>query len=609
MFDDEFEDQIISEDTSDQQLQTNDPIFFSSDLGSYSEDISQEATARYELILFLRNRLTGGWTQKNIEPLFEEYFSQNRLITMPSWRTAVRWHNKLLEQCDALVALNDRHNCKGNRNKKLHLGHERFIKAAIDLFLDAKRPSVASAYRFYKDQCLLADQNGGESIRPMSQRAFYDRIDKYNSYEIMLKRYGKYKADMIFGYKGGTIKPERVMQRVEIDHTPLDLILLDDITGKPIGKPFLTLLKDIFSGCIVGYHLTFKAPSFASVAKAICHTLLPKNQSRELWGVEWPCNGKIEVLVVDNGAEFWSKSLEQMCFELGINIQYNPVRKPWLKPFIERSFRSINDLFLDGQDGKTFRSLEVRGEYDSVKDATIRFSNFVHGFEKWMAEVYNCSSDSRGLRVPSLLWQEGVDKLPPAQLNDQDIADLPKIAGLKISKTLQSSGITHELLRYDSEALSDYRKSYWSSEQRKNVIIKVDIDDVSKIYVYLSELNQYLTVPCVDKVYTSNLSLDQHLINKSLTRAKNRLYGKSDKDLAASREEIREILAGHEDKVKSSTKTSTSKKVAQHKGISSEKVRNSGDADKGPSTHEAKAPDSSDDVSELEALWQSFNKD
>jgi len=134
---------------------------------------------------------------------------------------------------------------------------------------------------------------------------------------------------MMFGYKGGTLKPERVIQRVEIDHTPLDIILLDDEAGKSIGRPYLTLLKDIYSGCLVGYHLTFKAPSFASVAKVICHTLLPKNKSEKLWNIEWQCYGKIEVLIVDNGAEFWSKFLEQMCFELGINIQYNPVRKPW----------------------------------------------------------------------------------------------------------------------------------------------------------------------------------------------------------------------------------------------------------------------------------------
>ncbi|MEL0612913.1 hypothetical protein [Marinomonas arenicola] len=43
MFDDEFEDQIITEDTSDQQFQTNDHFSFSSDLGSYPENFSQEA--------------------------------------------------------------------------------------------------------------------------------------------------------------------------------------------------------------------------------------------------------------------------------------------------------------------------------------------------------------------------------------------------------------------------------------------------------------------------------------------------------------------------------------------------------------------------------------
>ncbi|WP_211321723.1 hypothetical protein [Photobacterium indicum] len=32
----------------------------------------------------------------------------------------------------------------------------------------------------------------------------------------------------------------------------------------------------------------------------------------------------MESLVVDNGAEFWSKSLEQSCLEVGINITTKP---------------------------------------------------------------------------------------------------------------------------------------------------------------------------------------------------------------------------------------------------------------------------------------------
>jgi putative transposase len=608
MFNDEFIDELEvlqnHEESSDSKTS-----FLAPDLDSYPKAVKELALKKLKLVLYVRKHLNNGWTERNLNPLIEEFISTNPDSPNLSWRTLIRWHKTLEHNNNNPVVLIQKDHQKGNRKSKLNINNEDYFDEAINRFLRAERPTIASAYRFYKDRVLLNISSNDSSLKPMSKNAFYKRIDKLNSYEIALKRYGKHKADMMFGYKGGTIKPERIMQRVEIDHTPLDLILLDDITEKPIGKPYLTLLKDVFSGCLVGYHLTFKAPSYASVVKAVCHTLLPKSQSQELWGIEWLCYGKIEVLVTDNAAEFWAKSLDQTCLELGINIQYNQVGKPWLKPFIERNFKTINDLLLDEQKGKTFRSMDVRGEYDSVKNATIKFGDFVHGFEKWMAEVYNCSPDSRGLRVPSLLWQEGFEKLPPAELNEQEVMELPKLTGLKVSRVIQSSGITYHYLRYDSDALSDYRKSYLSPNRPKSVNVKVDIDDVSKIYVYLPELKQYLTVPCVDQVYTRYLSLDQHLINMSFTRAKNRLNGKSDKDLAASREEIREILAGHDAKIKTSTKVTTNKKAAQYKGYSSETVRNAGNADKVSPTHEPKAPDSSDDVSELEALWQSFNKD
>lgn len=601
MFDDEFDDDPLKEDVQSSSDQPDEISFLDPDLDSYLSNSRLEAIARYELMLFIRERLAGGWTQRNIDPLTDEYFSENREINKPNWRTVTRWHKKLLEQGDTPKALIERHHNKGNRNRKLELEHERYFEAAINRFLKAERPSVASAYRFYKDQCLLQGQN----INPMSQRAFYDRIDKLNSYDVAVKRFGKYKADIMYGYKGSTIRPERVMQRVEIDHTPLDIILLDDETSQPIGRPYLTLLKDVFSGCLVGYHLTFKAPSYASVAKAICHAIQPKNQSFEAWGVVWPCYGKIEVLVVDNGAEFWSKSLEQMCYELGINVQYNPVRKPWLKPFIERSFRTINDLMLIELPGKTFRSIDTRDEYNAVEHASIKFNRFIHGFEKWMAEVYNCSADSRGLKVPSVKWQEGVETMPPATLNDDEISQLPKLAGLKESRAIQSSGITYHYLRYDSDALADYRKQSLSSDRSYTVTIKVDVDDLSHIYVYLPELEKYLTVPCVDQSYTKNLSLDQHLVNRSFAKAHNRLMGKSDTDLAMARQEIQEILADQDDKAKSSTKIKTSKKAAQYKGYSNESVKNKVAK---PSSVDEKSNAKHSEVSDLEALWNSFGK-
>jgi putative transposase len=601
MFDDEFEDDLLKEETHGSSLQPDEASYLSPDLDSYPNKSRQEAIARYELILFIRERLSRGWTQKNLDPLISEYFSTHRSLERPNWRTVVRWHKKLLEHEDTPVSLIDRHHNKGNRNRKLLLDHEHFFEAAINRYLQAKRPSVASAYRFYKDQCLLQ----GHNINPMSQRAFYDRIDKLNSYDVAVKRFGKYKADIMFGYKGSTIRPERVMQRVEIDHTPLDIILLDDETSQPVGRPYLTLLKDVYSGCLVGYHLTFKAPSYASVAKAICHAIQPKIRSLETWDIDWPCFGKIEVLVVDNGAEFWSKSLEQMCYELGINVQYNPVRKPWLKPFIERSFRTINDILLDELSGKTFRSIDARGEYNAVKNASIKLSVFVYAFEKWVAEVFNCAPDSRGLKIPSMSWQEGVERLPPAVLTSSEINDLPKLAGLKETRAIQPSGITFHYLRYDSDELSSYRKQYLSPSKAKSVTIKIDVDDLSRIFVYLPELEQYLSVPCVDQEYAHHLSFDQHLINQSFAKKRNRLLGKSDIDLATARDEIRKILENNDVKASSSIKTSTNKKAGQYKGYSNESVKNKLNSLEVDSN---KPQMVDENVSELEALWESLNQ-
>lgn len=605
MFDDEFERHLDDEHLQELKPESPQDLLLNSDLDSYPESIQNEAIRRYQVVDFVRQKLHGGWTQSNIDPLLREYFSDTESLSVPYWRTVVRWHKKLSDRNNALISLVDRHHLKGNRRRKSELSTESFFKESIDRFLKAERPSVASAYRFYKDQCHIHSKDSLHSYKPMSKSSFYKRVEKLNSYEVAVKRFGKNKADILYSYKGEIVKPERIMQRVEIDHTPLDIILLDDETLKPIGRPYLTLLKDVYSGCLVGYHITFKAPQYASVAKAICNAILPKERSKQLWNINWPCYGKIETLVTDNGAEFWSGPLEHLCYELGIHIQYNRPGQPWQKPYIERSFRAINDLFLVDLAGKTFSSIDARKEYKAVENASIKFSVFVQAFEKWVAEVYNCSPDSRNTKVPSVLWQEALEKMPPAELSSSQACELPKLAGLKESRAIQSSGITYNNLRYDSEDLSDYRKQYLSMNRTFSTTIKVDVDDLSHIYVYLPELEKYLTVPCVDQSYTKNLSLDQHLINRSFAKAHNRLMGKSDTDLAMARQEIQEILADQDNKAKSTTKIKTSKKSAQYKGYSNESVKNKVTK---PSLGDDKSKDGHSEVSELEALWNSFGK-
>ncbi|MDR3736464.1 MAG: hypothetical protein P4L10_13130 [Acidobacteriaceae bacterium] len=58
-------------------------------------------------------------------------------------------------------------------------------------------------------------------------------------------------------------------------------------------------------------------------------------------------------LVLDNGLEFHSESLEQVCYSPGIEMHYSARREPWFKGKIERFFGSLNTLLKDnGEDMK-----------------------------------------------------------------------------------------------------------------------------------------------------------------------------------------------------------------------------------------------------------------
>ena len=74
------------------------------------------------------------------------------------------------------------------------------------------------------------------------------------------------------------------MSRVEIDHTPLDIILIDEETGQPMRRPNLTAIIDCHSRCILGYYISYRAPSYIAAAKTILSALCPKNSK----GKEFP---------------------------------------------------------------------------------------------------------------------------------------------------------------------------------------------------------------------------------------------------------------------------------------------------------------------------------
>lgn len=507
------------------------------DFDSFPVNVKQEALMRKQYIDTIYQYLDGErWTDAKVHKIINDV-SVTLGLKKVSSKTLRRWKNSYENADKSLLALVPKHYSKGNKSSKIDCRTERFLDLAVEYYLSEERITIADAHEKYDYSITNFNDDNNESLKAMSYRAFYDRIQAIPLYERTLAREGNKKAKMQYRTVSGHMPVTRVMEEVEIDHTPLDIILLDDELDEPLGRPFLTLLMDRCSKCIVGLYITLKEPSYLSVRSAILNTLKQKDSIVGRFPkikCEWPCHGKIGTLVVDNGAEFWSYSLEQACLELNIQIQYNAVGEPWGKPFIERTFGTIIKKFIGRFPGKTFSNILEKMDYNPVKDAVIHFSAFNELFHKWIVDIYHQESNKLYTHVPILSWQQAADLKRPITFTDDELSQADIVLGKSDKCSLRSAGIHLHSLRYDSDELSLYRREFTTLKSTE-VLVKTNLNDISYVHVFLPKLNKYLKVPCIDPVgYTKGLSLHHHQIAKKMQ--KNFIESKVDKvALARSR--------------------------------------------------------------------------
>lgn len=489
----------------------DDPSFPPS-FDSFPEKIQQEALRRLKIIQFTEKRLKGGWTEKNLLSILGKVEQELRLQP-PSWRALASWKKVYFESGRSALSLIPKHAQKGN--KTAHTDSQSFINEAIEKkYLTKERLSIAETYRYYKSRVIKSNQGIVEGqIELISQRAFYDRVNGLPPYDVAVARFGKRYADREYRSVGQQIPATKPMEYVEIDHTPVPVILIDDELDIPLGRPYLTMLYDRFSKCIVGLSINFREPSFDSVRKALLNTLMNKSWIKDKYPSiknDWPCHGKIDYLVVDNGAEFWSGSLEDSLRPLVSDIIYSQAAKPWRKSGIEKLFDQLNKGLTNSLPGKTFTNITQLKDYNPKKDAVVRVSVFLELIHKWIVDYYHMSPDARQRDIPYHKWHQS--EWHPNFYSNQEELVLQIELGLLRHRTIGIAGIRLHNLRYQSNELIEYRK-YSSAKSNRNLFVKTKTNpsDISSIYVYIETEKRYIKVSAVDNTgYTKGLSLFEH---------------------------------------------------------------------------------------------------
>lgn len=314
-------------------------------------------------------------------------------------------------------------------------------------------------------------------------------------------------------------RPTRVLERVEIDHTTLDLFVVDERDGLPIGRPHITACIDKYSGLVTGWHIGFNHGGYESIMLCLQHAFLPKPDYRTQYGTEhdYPVYGLFETLCIDNGRDFKSTDLKNALAELGVIREEMPPETPWFKGSIERYFRSVNQRLLKGKPGYTFGNVVQLGDYDAQKDAVISLSAFQEMFHIFMVDIYPYTWH-RGLEaLPMQRWQENAQVFRPDLF--EDAASLTRILLPSADRVLQAQGIEWESSFYRGTELARLRELHGKDKVR----FKYNPDDMDTIYVRdpihpTGWAEWHSTHPD----YTRGLSLAKHRVIRHYVNAQQR---------------------------------------------------------------------------------------
>ena len=371
----------------------------------------------------------------------------------------------------------------------------RLLKPQIELVIDNAirsfylqrlKPPLSALVRQIQADCHSA------GLKAPDRKTVRLRLLAVDEREITTSRQGAKVARERYDPVGRAPSVSQAFERVQIDHTPVDLIVVDERDRKPIGRPWLTLAIDIASRMVCGFYLSMMPPSTVSVAMALAHCVAPKDlwlADREL-SFQWPLSGLPDLVYMDNAKEFQTEALRSAAEEYGIDLDYRPPGQPHFGGHIERLIGTMMGA-VHLIPGTTFSSIAERGGYDSEKDAVMTLPEL----ERWFAlqvHAYHSAIHSTLNMTPLTAWQKAVAARhsPIRQIMDHHTFCLDLLPGER--RKIRRDGIRLFNIHYWSNVLSPL-----AGRLSAPVLIKFDPRDLSSIY-YRDEGGNYWTIPYRD---------------------------------------------------------------------------------------------------------------
>jgi putative transposase len=454
-------------------------------------------------------------SRKSLELALEEVAKERGDLHPPHVTTVYKWRGNYLKSAKDVRALFVAFGERGGKDKgRLHQEVEAILHQSVEEALESRTWSAEDIQDAVRDEITLKNEARvtSKQLKLPSLRTIQRRLKSVPAFDVAVAKFGVEEAERRFAKMGIARSTKRILELVEIDHTPVDLLVVNE-QRVVIGRPMLTVVFDRHSRCVLGYHLSLDGYGTPAVFEALRHALYPKTYLKTKYadlGLEWECFGWFTRLLMDNGREFHAEAVADALTNINIICEYAKPRTPNDKPFVERFLRTFNYCFIHRLPGTTLSKVHKRIGLDSEAEAAITLEELDKMIHVWICERYHRRPHTGlGGKTPIAVWRESANAFPPSlKFNADDIEIEFSESG---NSALQHYGIDLNTFQYVSPRLLELRRML---PGRARVDVKWPARDVGHIFVWHPTDREFIKVPNAAQEF-HGLSLEQAKAVKS----------------------------------------------------------------------------------------------
>ncbi|CAM3478875.1 hypothetical protein BZK31_17915 [Pseudomonas floridensis] len=309
----------------------------------------------------------------------------------------------------------------------------------------------------------------------------------------------------LYGAKPGYKVTRRPLEWVQIDHTVIDLMVVDeDDRTVVLGRPYISVAVDLHTRVILGFYVSLLPPSAVSVAMLMESCALPKAAFLQSLGLPehlHPYYGVPEVIHTDNAKEFISDVFVLNAKDFDIVVEHRDIPEKHQGGHVESLIGKLMINTMHPLPGTTGSNAQQGKHLKSHQKAAIGLTG-LRRILVYSLHSYHQTKHSELGKTPAEAWEGHFSKKQNSR-----VLDVSKYEDFKYRfypeiprKQVVPGGI--ELFRrfYYGQSLKD--------KVRDKVKVKYDPYDLSYIYVKFGEV--FEKIHCVRNFFNRSSDYEMY---------------------------------------------------------------------------------------------------